>query len=529
MSFVKAKVFNLEDEVAALNSSIADGLQSLNNLKAAGLVSETKDEQTAYQKTVPADALPEAVINSVSGRTLVMNQLARQTIRPDDKYGWGPADMVIDGNNASRTYRNANYWLTDAQKGHKLYVSFGFTLDVDGTTTASINAGGTVASLGFTLAANVKKIVHKVLTMGSSYSDLYFYPNGASSSDDTVTMTISDLIIIDLTLMYGAGNEPNEAECVEIFSQGGYAFDKDGTETVFAPAAVVSQYNVLPKCVAGTYTSNGVTATVDADGVITMSEESSEHSRAPAIHIPLEKPYVVGRGYYHIGNNSVKSSVTASLYDSVNNKYGANPALSPANRIAEISETNYGVACNEIYLWIAANQSVAGLVIKLMVKADNAATPYAPYAAPVTYPIGTMPMQIEVTPNGTLTFVSDHPDVHVALPSSVSFASSAIASLNKSAETTFTINANETHVVTGTPTALNVTLAEPAADKDSMYSLMFKAGASFALTDTAPIGYSIVWGDEPNWEQGKVYEIIYRYLHLDGIISAKFAEVEVSA
>ena len=101
--------------------------------------------------------------------------------------------------------------------------------------------------------------------------------------------------------------------------------------------------------------------------------------------------------------------------------------------------------------------------------------------------------------------------------------------LNKSADTTFTINANETHIVTGTPTALNVTLAAPAADKDSMYGLMFKAGASFALTDTAPTGYSIVWCDEPTWTEGTVYEIIYRYLHIDGIISAKFAEVEVSA
>lgn len=107
-----------------------------------------------------------------------------------------------------------------------------------------------------------------------------------------------------------------------------------------------------------------------------------------------------------------------------------------------------------------------------------------------------------------------------------------LPTLNKSADTTFTINANETHIVTGTPTALNVTLAAPAADKDSMYGLMFKAGASFALTDTAPTGYSIVWGDEPTWTEGKVYEIIYRYLHLDGIISAKYAEAtaeEVSA
>lgn len=364
------------DAISQVNSSIADGLQSLNNLKAAGLVSETKDTNTAYQKTVPADALPEAVINSVSGRTLNWNQgLHPLTI----DYSTDDWSITSDESGKVTLVANAAHDFTNDSQN---IASTGAGTFADGHKYY-LKDGGNTVHLYFKAYNTAMNTVVTIET--AQYSNIRMW--GSVSAAGTYYLYPQ---IFDLTEMFGAGNEPTADECAVMFAEDYYPY-AEPTETTYAPAAIIS--------------------------------------------------------------------------------------------------------------------------------GDK------------TYPIGTMPMQIEVTPNGTLTFVSDHPDVHVALQSSVSFASSISPTFNKAADTTFTIAANETHIVTGTPTALNVTLAAPAADKDSMYGLMFKAGASFALTDTAPTGYSIVWADEPTWEQGKVYEIIYRYLHLDGIISAKYAEAvaEVSA
>ena len=96
--------------------------------------------------------------------------------------------------------------------------------------------------------------------------------------------------------------------------------------------------------------------------------------------------------------------------------------------------------------------------------------------------------------------------------------------------TNITLVANDTIIVPNAPTALTVTLSAPTAGVDYLTGIVFKAGAGFALTDTAPTGYSIVWEDEPTWTQGTIYEISYRCLWLDDtngdtIISAKYAEV----
>lgn len=100
--------------------------------------------------------------------------------------------------------------------------------------------------------------------------------------------------------------------------------------------------------------------------------------------------------------------------------------------------------------------------------------------------------------------------------------------ISETTDSTITLAWHDTKVVTNTPTALTVTLPVPVAGKDCICGLTFKAGTGFALTDSAPTGYSLHWEDEPTWTAGNVYEILYRYLGMYGIISAKYAEVSVS-
>ena len=99
-------------------------------------------------------------------------------------------------------------------------------------------------------------------------------------------------------------------------------------------------------------------------------------------------------------------------------------------------------------------------------------------------------------------------------------------------DTAVTLNPHETKIITGAPTVVTVTLSAPTVGKDYLTGVTFIAGANFALTETAPEGYSIIWPDLPTWTEGKLYEVIYRCLWLtDGngktMISAKFSEADV--
>lgn len=93
---------------------------------------------------------------------------------------------------------------------------------------------------------------------------------------------------------------------------------------------------------------------------------------------------------------------------------------------------------------------------------------------------------------------------------------SGLLPVTQTANTTLTLNANTCTVVTGQPTALNVTLGAPVSDTDTEWRLIFKAGENFALTDTAPSGYAIQWEAEPVWQAGTIYEVSYGNVFLAG-------------
>ena len=93
---------------------------------------------------------------------------------------------------------------------------------------------------------------------------------------------------------------------------------------------------------------------------------------------------------------------------------------------------------------------------------------------------------------------------------------SGLLAVTQTAETTLTLNANTCTVVTGQPTALNITLGVPVSDTDTEWRLIFKAGEGFALSDTAPSGYAIQWEAEPVWQAGTDYEVSYGNVFLAG-------------
>ncbi|MDO4813023.1 MAG: hypothetical protein Q3995_05855 [Eubacteriales bacterium] len=97
-------------------------------------------------------------------------------------------------------------------------------------------------------------------------------------------------------------------------------------------------------------------------------------------------------------------------------------------------------------------------------------------------------------------------------------------------ETSVTLSAGCTTVISGAPVSVQVTLPTPSEGLDFLCGLIFRAGDGLAFSDTAPEGYAIKWEDEPTWAEHTIYEIIYRCLWIADsnskiIISAKYAEV----
>lgn len=98
-----------------------------------------------------------------------------------------------------------------------------------------------------------------------------------------------------------------------------------------------------------------------------------------------------------------------------------------------------------------------------------------------------------------------------------------------SEETAVSVPWNSTLTCANQPSALTVSLETPSEEDDTIARLIFKAGAGFSITHSAPAGYKVVWVNEPEWKDGAVYEIEYRCLWLsdsgDIIIRARCEEV----
>ncbi|MBR4236376.1 MAG: hypothetical protein IKR85_10010 [Clostridia bacterium] len=104
----------------------------------------------------------------------------------------------------------------------------------------------------------------------------------------------------------------------------------------------------------------------------------------------------------------------------------------------------------------------------------------------------------------------------------------AVRSVSGSA---LTLSAGESVYVSGTPASLAVTLNAPQAGREYICSLIFRAGADFTLTETAPQGYTVQYDGARYFTAGEVYEVIYRCMWLTDtndsvIISAKSAQVQ---
>ena len=237
------------------------------------------DDDEAYTKTVPQGAMPYASLDKVGGKTVVMNQLITNGNFPDTT-GWSDASsnpyVSLTAENGKlivkSTASSTRGWRVKTSAsiiaGHK-YLIRGYcqrdTDIVDGDADSiTVNFGGieseTVATIPTPISTvGVGQKLDTILTPTKDNTEMIIGFWGAvSSRTGTNNMfTIWDINLYDLTLMFGAGNEPTTvAEFEAMFPASYYAYDagtllsagvtsvvsKDSTDTEIAsypiPAAV---------------------------------------------------------------------------------------------------------------------------------------------------------------------------------------------------------------------------------------------------------------------------------------------------
>lgn len=119
-----------------------------------------------------------------------------------------------------------------------------------------------------------------------------------------------------------------------------------------APGIVVTKTgkNALPKFVVGTYTDNGITATVGEDNICRITGKNTSGGNALVV-VPLEKEVIVSNPLYcHIRNTN--ATILSGLSIRLKSHW---PSLSSVNRIFSVTNSQEGLA--NIAIQVAGSQS----------------------------------------------------------------------------------------------------------------------------------------------------------------------------
>lgn len=173
----------------------------------------------------------QATVESIHGRSLRWNQGGRFVKWSGESPKWGSGfnswSISADGRSASienGVGTSIIYW-SMVPTGHKVYFSIYITASGTFSNQVVIGFGGTYVSSGVTLQPNTKTRVAMIGTMGTTNSSVAIYPDGTSSSV-TCDYTLEDFQLIDLTAMFGAGNEPSTvAEFEALYPLPYYPYD----------------------------------------------------------------------------------------------------------------------------------------------------------------------------------------------------------------------------------------------------------------------------------------------------------------
>ena len=358
-AFTESTDYATVGDLAEVNADIADtnadvsvnakDIANIKKLLEGQLYDYETDTDSAYTKSVPAGAMPYAALEKLGGKTVVWNQL---------------------NNQPSYTITNTDY-----------------TITWDGTTGLyTINVINALSASADNTTSNIPAVIgHKYLlpsytgASGTSFR-IYCYDISSNTYNSAIFTALSDTLRIrvrsttdidvgthtaylplyDLTLMFGAGNEPTTvAEFEQMFGASYYAYNR------------------------GTLLSAGVTSVVSVGKNLINVADQTITSQTTLTTVALEPgDYVLS--FIATNNSTITGNVRVYKGSTMINTVSIANGDVNANKLISLTLTESGT-----YSINASGQSSGySFTIKnVMLEHSDTKTDYTPYKAPITYSI----------------------------------------------------------------------------------------------------------------------------------------------
>lgn len=321
------------------------------------------DDSVAYSRTVPSGAKAGAVM-AVGGKTVVWNQLCNALPNPGTYKGVKVAvsngKVSLSGTATDAMLVGVGYAAVTVS-GHK-YMATG----IQGGSKSTFYVQGVNENNGYydildstaIFAATGTKYRYNIIAVAGTVFDHTFQP-----------------MVIDLTLMFGPGNEPADTSDPRIAQIEAYAAAHPEYNAGELVSALVDEVRVAGKNVAqpvSAFSKSGVTMSADKDGVYHFS------GTATAVVGATSKKFTLPGGTYTV---SVKSALPANVYVSISSI----PALMVGPNTVKTGKFEGGTAY--VYLYIGKGVIMDNVSIAFQVERGTTRTAYVPYQQPITYPI----------------------------------------------------------------------------------------------------------------------------------------------
>ena len=195
-------------------------ISNIEKLLQGNLYDYQTDSTSAYTKSVPAGAMPYAGLEQIGGKTVVMNQLLSFTT---ETYTYGGITWTRNSDNSYTANGTAETGGSGCDVSAVVYIPTGHKVLLKGCP-----AGGSVSTF-FLRNAYVWQ-GGGVCDTGNGYiytmgSDTRFLARLTVMEGTTVTNQIWKPLVFDLTLMFGAGNEPTIEQFDALFTADFYPYN----------------------------------------------------------------------------------------------------------------------------------------------------------------------------------------------------------------------------------------------------------------------------------------------------------------
>lgn len=327
--------------------------------KAEELVTSTEEDAMFTSRQVPSVAVGDVCkITSVKGKSVVWNQLVENGNFANGTSNWAAnsCTMSVQSNvlNVTTTAENGGPSCNAAiLSGHNLFIRFTVYASASANILVYLQGG----SAGIVPITSGWQTVSILTTPSSAHNNMWIRFSVVG------TYQLRNVNIIDLTQMFGAGNEPatveefealyplgyydyntgelvnNAASGVEMLDSGGNSLGEIATpitEIVPADKPTVRLNQLVPQGFIVVASSNGITAVNNRDGSYTLNGTATGLASLGGGSLSLVKDH-----YYYIRGGHIGVGVAFNIYNS--SAFGSSGQSAPVivkSNATTISTTN---------------------------------------------------------------------------------------------------------------------------------------------------------------------------------------------